>query len=99
MGNPIKGLNKVFESRVRLGVMAMLMVEESVEYNTLKAQLNLTDGNLASHIKALEKEEFIKVEKSFFERKPNTKYRATRAGIKAFEAHIDAIEKLIQNLR
>ncbi|MFM2393032.1 MAG: hypothetical protein RLZZ546_1014 [Bacteroidota bacterium] len=79
--------------------MAILMVEDSIEYNALKELLDLTDGNLASHIKALEKEDYIKIEKSFFGKKPNTKYKATKLGIKAFTAHINAVEKLIQGIK
>ena len=55
----IEGLNKHFESRIRLGVMSVLMVNDWVDFNTMKELLSLTDGNLASHIKALEKNEYI----------------------------------------
>jgi DNA-binding MarR family transcriptional regulator len=95
----IEQLNKAFESRVRMGIMALLMVEEHLDYNALKEALDLTDGNLASHMKALEKEAYIAVEKSFFGRKPNTKYKATPAGRAAFEAHIRALEELIKNVK
>lgn len=93
----IDGLHKAFESRVRLGVMAVLAVNESIDFNSLKEYLDVTDGNLASHLKALEKEEFIGVEKSFVGRKPNTRYFITPQGRKAFEEHINALEKLIQS--
>ncbi|WP_250630377.1 winged helix-turn-helix domain-containing protein [Rhodoflexus caldus] len=93
----IDGLHKAFESRVRLGVMAVLAVNESMDFNSLKEYLDVTDGNLASHLKALEKEEFIGIEKSFVGRKPNTRYFITPQGRKAFEEHINALEKLIQS--
>jgi DNA-binding MarR family transcriptional regulator len=95
----IDGLNKIFDSRIRLGIMSMLLVEDSVDYNTMKENLELTDGNLASHIKALEKEEFIKIVKSFFGKKPHTRYYVTKLGKKAFLAHIDAIENLIKKVK
>jgi DNA-binding MarR family transcriptional regulator len=93
----LNSLNKHFESRVRLGVMSVLMVSDWVEFNALKENLNVTDGNLASHIKALEAENYIEVKKQFLNKKPNTSYRATYEGRKAFEDHLKALEKLIQN--
>lgn len=93
----IENLHKAFESRVRLGIMSVLAVNDSVEFNSLKEYLNVTDGNLASHLKALEKEEFIGIEKSFIGRKPNTKYSITISGKKAFNNHLLALEKLIQS--
>ena len=97
MKNPITDLQKVFESRIRLGIMSALMVNESLDFNSLKELLNLTDGNLASHLKALELEEIIEVSKQFVGRKPNTTYKATVHGKYLFRQHISALEKLISN--
>jgi DNA-binding MarR family transcriptional regulator len=91
-------LNKAFESRVRLGIMALLMVEDSVDYNTLKEALEVTDGNLASHIKALEKEAYIRVEKSFLSKKPHTRYATTPLGRTEFERHLKALEELLRKV-
>lgn len=98
MKDIISGLNKVFDSRIRLGIMSVLMVNDSVDFNTMKELLDVTDGNLASHLKALEKEEIIEVRKQFIGRKPNTSYRVTVLGQKLFKEHIDALEKLINPL-
>jgi DNA-binding MarR family transcriptional regulator len=92
----IDGLHKAFESRIRLGIMSALAVNDTLDFNSLKEYLDLTDGNLASHLKGLEKEEFISVEKSFVDRKPNTKYLMTKEGKKAFNEHVEALEKLIK---
>lgn len=92
----IEGLHKAFESRVRLGIMSALAVNEMLDFTSLKEYLDVTDGNLASHLKALEKENFIGVKKSFVERKPNTKYTITKEGKKAFEVHLSALEDLIK---
>lgn len=92
----LNGLHKAFESRVRLGIMSTLAVNDTLDFNALKEYLAVTDGNLASHLKALEKEEFIGVTKTFIGRKPNTQYFMTKAGKKSFEAHINALEKLIK---
>lgn len=97
MKDIIENLNKAFESRVRLGVMSVLMVNDRVDFNTLKETLNVTDGNLASHITALEKLKYIKIIKKFVGKKPNTSYGVTDEGRKAFTGHLDALEKLLKN--
>jgi len=96
MNNPISKLNKSFESRVRLGIMSILMVNKSIDFKNLKEHLQVTDGNLASHLKALEKLEMIIVKKQFIGRKPNTTYEATAIGRQAFESHLKALEDLIK---
>jgi len=90
-------LNKAFESRVRLGVMSVLMVNDWVSYSEMKELLSLTDGNLASHISALDKLDFIEIEKKFVGKKPQTSYKATKLGKIEFEKHIDGLEKLLRN--
>ena len=92
----LQNLNKAFDNRIRLGIMSSLVANESLDFKRLKALLDITDGNLASHLKALEKENYIEVQKQFIGRKPNTKYLATPIGIKAFQLHIDALEALIK---
>ena len=93
MKTVIDQLNKSFESRVRLGIMSVLMVNDAVDFNTLKLQLNVTDGNIASHINALEKSEYIKIQKQFIGKKPNTTYSATQLGKKSFIKHLNALER------
>jgi DNA-binding HxlR family transcriptional regulator len=93
----IEDLHKAFESRIRLGIMSALAVNDTLDFNALKEYLDATDGNLASHLKALEKEEFIAVKKTFIGRKPNTSYHITQQGKQAFEDHLLALEKLIQS--
>jgi len=92
----LKHINKVFDHRIRLGIMSILMVNESVDFKQLKELLGVTDGNLASHIKALEKVEFIHVTKKFIGKKPNTTYSVTKLGKLEFQKHIAALEKLIR---
>ncbi len=95
MKDIINNLNKVFDNRMRLGIMSVLLVNDWVEFKTMKEVMGATDGNLASHIKALEKNEYIEVRKQFVGKKPQTSYRATAAGRKAFNAHLEALEKLL----
>ncbi len=96
MKNIIENINKAFDHRIRLGIMSVLMVNEFADFNMLKEILGVTDGNLASHTKALENEAYIKIEKQFIGKKPNTRYIATHSGKKAFKEHIEALEKLLQ---
>jgi len=96
MDNIIANLNKAFESRIRLGIMSILMVNDSVDFNTMKDLLELTDGNLASHIKALEGLEYIQSSKQFIGRKPNTRFLITELGRQSFRDHLNALENLIK---
>lgn len=97
--NPISGLNKIFDNRIRLGVMSILMVNNEVNFNDLKQMLEVTDGNLATHLQTLEVNGFIKVQKGFIGRKTNTTYSVTRAGEKAFKDHISGLEKMIKGVK
>ncbi|PKP35154.1 MAG: transcriptional regulator [Bacteroidetes bacterium HGW-Bacteroidetes-17] len=97
MKNPISNLQKVFESRIRLGIMSALVVNDMLSFNALKELLELTDGNLASHLKALEQQKIIEVTKQFIGRKPSTTYEATELGRELFRQHLSALEELINN--
>lgn len=96
MKDLISNISKVFESRIRLGIMSVLMVNDTYDFNSLKGTLDLTDGNLASHLKALEEKGMIKVNKQFIGRKPNTSYSATETGRAEFRLHLKALENLIR---
>jgi DNA-binding HxlR family transcriptional regulator len=95
--NPISNLQKIFESRIRLGIMSALMVNDTLDFNALKELLGLSDGNLASHLKALEQQEIIVVSKQFIGRKPSTTYTATGRGRDLFRQQLAALEELISN--
>ncbi|HRF26274.1 MAG TPA: transcriptional regulator [Ferruginibacter sp.] len=94
--NPISNLNKLFDNRIRLGIMSALMVNGEMSFNDLKELLDTTDGNLASHLKSLEDNKVLKVHKGFIGRKTNTTYSLTKSGDKLFREHIDALEKMIR---
>lgn len=91
----VQQLNKNFENRTRLGIMSALMVNDWMDFKELKDLLNVTDGNLASHIKGLEKHSYLEVKKEFVDRKPKTSYRVTLEGRTAFTEHLNLLEKLI----
>jgi len=96
MKSNISRLNKLFENRVRLGIMSVLSVNDSYDFNNLKDTLGVTDGNLASHLKALEENNLIRVNKQFIGRKPNTSYSITENGASLFHDHIKALEDIIR---
>ena len=95
MKSIILNINKAFDHRIRLGIMSVLLVNDFADFKRLKEVLDVTDGNLASHLKALEKVTFVRFEKQFINRKPNTRYFATTLGKLEFKKHIEALEKLI----
>ncbi len=91
----LANFNKAFESRIRLGIMSVLAVSNSMDFTGLKETLAVTDGNLASHLRALEEGGHIRMEKSFINRKPNTNYTITEKGLESFKSHLQALEELI----
>jgi DNA-binding MarR family transcriptional regulator len=99
MKNPISGLNKIFDNRIRLGVMSVLIVNEEISFNDLKAMLEVTDGNLASHLVSLEENGFIKVHKGFIGRKTNTTYSITKLGEREFKNHVKVLEGMIKGIK
>lgn len=96
MKTSLEQFDKAFENRIRLQIMSVLLANEHYDFNSLKDLLDVTDGNLASHIKALEKEEYIIVNKTFIGKKPNTQYSVSEKGRKAFIRHLEALENLIK---
>jgi DNA-binding MarR family transcriptional regulator len=76
--------------------MSVLVTHDGYEFSAMKDVLSITDGNLASHIKALEREKYISVSKSFVDKKPNTKYKITERGRHAFKRHLDALEAVVK---
>ncbi len=96
MKNPFDNLDKVLEHSARLQIVSVLMANESSDFNSIKELLSLTDGSLATHIKALEREKYVTVLKTFVDRKPNTRYKATERGRTAFKKHLEAMEEVIK---
>jgi len=99
MKNPISGLNKIFDNRIRLGVMSVLIVNEDISFNDLKGMLEVTDGNLATHLVSLEENGFIKVHKGFIGRKTNTTYSITKLGEREFKNHLKVLEGMIKRVK
>ena len=96
MKNPFENLDKVLEHSVRLQIMSVLVANDSYDFNSLKEIVDVTDGNLASNLKSLEKEKYVTFSKSFIDRKPNTRYKVTDRGRAVFKKHLDALEALVK---
>ena len=94
----LDNINKAFENRVRLGIMSVLMVNDWLDFNTIKDLLKVTDGNLSSHIQSLENLEFLEIRKEFVGKRPRTSYRVTQLGRKSFSNHLKALEILLNGL-
>lgn len=92
----LKDLDKAFENRIRLGIMSALVVNDFVDFKSLKELLGVTDGKLASHLRNQENCGYVSFERQFVDRKPQTRYSATKTGIAAFKKHIQAIEQLLK---
>jgi DNA-binding MarR family transcriptional regulator len=99
MKNPFENFDKTLEHRLRLQIMGVLAANDSYDFSDLKELLQTTDGNLATHIKALEREKYIVIQKSFIDRKPNTRYKISERGRTAFKKHLDAMEEIIKTQR
>ena len=97
MKHIIHKLDKTFENRLRLGIMSVLIVNDWIDFKELKDLLEATDGNLSSHLKGLQKQDYIEMRKQFIGNKPNTAFRVTQQGREAFQSHLDALEKLFKN--
>lgn len=95
----IDNFNKVLENRVRLGVMSLLAASDAMDFTSMKKHLDVTDGNLVTHIAVLEDLRFVRVKKEFRGRKPLTTYTITEVGRRAFMAHIDALEQFVREAR
>ncbi len=95
----VNDLNKAFDNRIRLGIMSALIINKEINFNALKELLQITDGNLASHLKSLEEYEYIEVKKGFVGRKTNTTYSITQTGELAFNQHLNALEEILKNVR
>jgi len=90
-------LDELIHSKLRLGIMSMLISVEYAEFSVIKNKLQATDGNLSANLRKLEEAGYIEVEKIFVGRKPQSRYSITDKGRSAFENYISNLEKLINN--
>jgi DNA-binding MarR family transcriptional regulator len=90
-------IDRIIHAPARLRIMSALMVLEprcQLDFRTLGKSLDLTDGNLGAHLQTLEEAGYIKVEKSFVDRKPRTDVSVTTKGRARFEEHVAALREI-----
>lgn len=92
-------IDETIHQRTRLAIMAALAGVESLDFNELKAELGLTDGNLSAHAAALERVGYVKIQKRFVGRKPRTTIAMTARGRKAMERYIRSLQRILIKAR
>jgi len=97
-GMGIERLDPVLHERVRLGIVVLLVREGELDFQTLKRELGVTDGNLSQHLRVLEEAGIIRVKKRFVGRRPRTTYRLTEDGLKRFEIYLQGLQELLRSL-
>ena len=91
----LKRFDPLIHSPVRLAIAATLCGGDEVDFTWLRDRLDLTDGNLATHLRKLEAGGYVRCRKSFVGRRPRTAYRISARGRTAFERHVAALEELV----
>jgi len=94
----VERLDPILHERVRLGIVVLLWQAGEMDFQTLKQQLGVTDGNLSQHLRVLEEAGIIHVRKGFVGRRPRTTYRLTAAGRKRFEDYLRELRSLLGSL-
>jgi len=93
----VEELDKIIHAPARLRIMSALVAlgsADQLDFRTLGEMLDLTDGNLGAHLQTLEEAGYVKIEKSFVNRKPRTYARATARGRARFEGHVEALKRI-----
>jgi DNA-binding MarR family transcriptional regulator len=92
-------IDETIHQRTRLAIMATLAGVESLDFNDLKAQLGLTDGNLSTHLGSLERAGYVKIEKGFEGKKPRTTVSQSPKGRKALENYINLLQGILNKAK
>ncbi|HLX94292.1 MAG TPA: transcriptional regulator [Verrucomicrobiae bacterium] len=96
---PFLQLDRVIHEKGRLAIMSMLAASPELSFTELRDALAMTDGNLTTHIRALQEAGYVAVAKSFQNRRPLTTCSLTAAGRKAFTGYINLLERIVQQNR
>lgn len=92
----VNNLNDLIHTKIRLGIMSLLMIYEECDFTYLKKSLSVTDGNLGSHLKKLEDAEYVVITKTFISKKPKTIVQITNLGADAYKEYISTIEAILK---
>ena len=96
---PFLQLDRVIHEKGRLAIMSMLAASPELAFTELRDALNMTDGNLTTHIRTLQEAGYISVSKSYANNRPLTTCSLTAAGKKAFSGYIDLLEQILQQTK
>lgn len=91
----LEGIDEVIHGRLRLGIMAFLSGAGASDFTSLRNRLNATDGNLSVHLRKLEDAGYVRLDKSFVDRKPLTRVVLTEKGRAAYERYLTALGELV----
>jgi DNA-binding MarR family transcriptional regulator len=93
---PFLQLDRVIHEKGRLAIMSMLAASPELSFTELRDALAMTDGNLTTHIRALQKEGYVSVAKSYQNNRPLTTCSLTAPGRKAFAKYINLLEQIVR---
>ncbi len=96
---PFLQLDRVIHEKGRLAIMSMLAASPELSFTELRDALEMTDGNLTSHMRTLQEAGYVSVSKSYRNNRPLTTCALTAAGKKAFTAYIDLLEQIVQQTK
>ena len=89
-------IDNFIHSRIRLAIVAVLASVDEMDFNAIKKAVNTTDGNLSVHLKKLEENGYIHIEKKFIDKKPLTTCSLSEKGKKAFQDYITTVENFLK---
>ena len=96
---PFLQLDRVIHEKGRLAIMSMLAASPELSFTEMRDALNMTDGNLTTHIRTLQEAGYVSVTKSFQNRRPLTTCALTASGRRAFTKYINLLEQIVQQSR
>lgn len=97
--DPFQSLDRVIHEKGRLAIMSLLAASPQLSFTEIRDTLSMTDGNVTAHLRTLHEAGYVAVTKSLEGRRPLTSYSITATGRKAFTAHIDLLEQIVQQAR
>ena len=96
---PFLQLDRVIHEKGRLAIMSMLAASPELSFTDMRDALNMTDGNLTTHIRTLQEAGYVSITKSFRNNRPLTTCSLTPAGQKAFTSYINLLEQIVQQTK
>jgi DNA-binding MarR family transcriptional regulator len=96
---PFLNLDRVIHEKGRLGIMSLLAASPELSFTDMRNTLEMTDGNLTTHIRTLQEAGYVAVSKTFEKKRPLTTCSLTPAGRKAFATYVNVLEQIVNQAR